>query len=132
MKMSSDVTSIGAIALLIEFVRGARIYREAAVRPRLPIVQNGPPGTFIVFPSGARVPLPTDQIILAEDSEGVARVGFGGMRFEGVEGGQLVFRRVRDIAPQETLSPERGVRMTLEPWMIASVASYGRLVWQNN
>src|SRR5947207_3352804 len=121
MEMSSPVTSIGAIALLVEFARGARIYREAAVRPQLPILQNGPPGTFIVFPGGARVPLPTDQIILAEDGGGAARVGFGGMRFEGARAGQLVFRRVRDLAPQETLSPERGVRMTLEPWMVASV-----------
>jgi hypothetical protein len=124
-----DVTSIHAVALLVEFVGGTRVHRETAVSPQLPIVQNGPPGTFIVFADGARVPLPTDQIVLAEDGEGGARVGFGGMRFEGIEAGQLVFRRVRDLAPEETLSPERSFRMTLEPWMVASVASYGRLVW---
>ena len=37
-------------------------------------------------PAWPRVSLPTDQIVLAEDIGGHARVGFGGMQFEGIEG----------------------------------------------
>lgn len=115
--------------LLIEFVPGTRIHREPEVVPRLPIVQNGPPGTWVIFADGAKVPLPTDQIVFAEDGGGVARVGFGGMSFEGVEGDQLVFFRVRDLQPEELLSPERGRRMTLAPRMVATVTVDGRVVW---
>ena len=70
---------MNAYPLLIEFVPGSRVYREPEVVPKLPIVQNGPPGTSIVFADGTKVPLPTDQIVFAEDGGGVARVGFGGM-----------------------------------------------------
>ena len=123
------MTRVNDYPLLIEFVPGTRISREPKVVSKLPIVQNGPPGTSIVFGDGATVPLPTDQIIFAEDGGGAARVGFGGMSFEGMEAGQLVFLRVRDLQPVELLSPQRGRRMTLEPRMIASTAVDGRVVW---
>jgi hypothetical protein len=118
--------------LLIEFVPGARISRDpafVAFVSTLPIAQNGPPGTSIVFEDGARAPLPTDQIVFAEDGDGAAQVGFGGMSFEGLEGGQLVFLRVRDLQPEELLSPQRGRRMTLNPRLVTSVSVGGRVVW---
>jgi hypothetical protein len=118
--------------LLIEFVPGTCISRDPAFVEfvsTLPIVQNGPPGTSIIFKDGAKVPLPTDQIVLAEDGGGTARVGFGGMSFEGMEGDQLVFLRVRDLQPEELLSPQRGRRMTLSPRIVASIAVDGRVVW---
>ena len=65
--------------LLIEFVAGTSIYREPETVPQLPIVQNGPPGTFVIFADARKVPLPTDQIVFADDTGGRARVGFGGM-----------------------------------------------------
>ena len=68
--------------LLIEFVPGTRISRDpefVEFVSTLPIVQNGPPGTSVVFEDGAKVPLPTDEIVLAEDRGGAAHVGFGGM-----------------------------------------------------
>jgi hypothetical protein len=114
---------------VVEFVPGTRVHKERAFVPGLPIVQNGPPGTFVTFADGTRVPLPTDQIVLAEDKGGAARVGFGGMRFDGIEAGLLTFRRVRDLVAEHELSPERGHRMTLEPKMIAAVFVEGRLVW---
>jgi hypothetical protein len=95
----------------------------------LPMLQNGPPGTSVVFRDGATVPLPTDQIAFAEDSGGAAHIAFGGMSFEGMDGGQLVFLRVRDLQPEALLSPQRGRRMTLEPGMVASIAMEGRIVW---
>src|SRR5260370_12448378 len=113
---------MNAYPRLIKFVQGPRVYREPEVVPKLPIVQNGPPGTSIVFADGTKVPLPTDQIVFAEDGGGVARVGFGGMSAGGMENGQLVFYRVRDLQPAELLSPQRGRRMTLYPRMGASIA----------
>lgn len=118
--------------LLIEFVPGTRISRDPSFVKfvsTLPIVQNGPRGTSIVFQDGAKVALPTDQIVLAEDGSGRASVGFGGMSFEGMEGGELVFLRVRDLQPEASLSPERGRRMTLDPRMVASISVDGRVVW---
>jgi hypothetical protein len=118
-----------AFPLVIEFSAGTRLYREPEVVPKLPIVQNGPPGTFVVFEEGARVALPTDQIVSAEDDGGLARVAFGGMSFEGMEEGHLVFHRVHDLLPEAQLSPERGRKMTLEPRMVSAIVVDGRKVW---
>ena len=124
---------------IVEFVRGSRVEKDrpasrlASGRPasvaNLRIVQNGPPGTFVRFADGRRVPLPTDQIVSSDDGSGAARVGFGGMRFDGIEGGLLTFRRFRDLRAEHELSPERGRRMTLEPDMVAAVFMAGRLEW---
>ena len=115
--------------LLIEFVAGTSIYREPETIPQLPIVQNGPPGTFVIFADASKVPLPTDQIVFADDTGGGARVGFGGMSFEGIEDGRLVFFRVRDLQPEELLSPQRGRKMTLEPHMVSVILVDGRKMW---
>jgi hypothetical protein len=120
---------MNTVPLLIEFVRGTSLYREPEVISKLPIVQNGPPGTFVVFADGARVSLPTDQIVLADDSGVGARVGFGGMTFGGMDDGRLTFHRVRDLQPEELLSPERGRKMTLAPHMVTSIHVDGREVW---
>jgi hypothetical protein len=130
----SPVTSAEAAPAFcsVEFVPGSRLHREPPfVRglPGLPVVQNGPPGTWVIFADGRRVPLPTDQIVRGDDDSGAARVGFGGMRFDGIEHGLLTFRRVRDLAAEHELSPERGRRMTLEPAMVAAVFMEGRLAW---
>jgi hypothetical protein len=117
------------VPLLIEFVANTHIYREPHVIPRLPIVQNGPPGTFIVFADGRRVSVPTDQVVYADDTSGRARIGFGGMRYDGIEDGYLVFLRVRDLQPPETLPPERGRRMTLKPEMVSVICVDGKEVW---
>lgn len=117
------------LPLLIEFIAKTQLYREPEVVPKLPIVQNGPPGTFVVFSDGRKVPLPTDQIVFDDDTTGRARVGFGGMSFEGLEDGYLVFYRVRDLRPEEELSPQRGRRMTLEPQMVSAIYLDGRKAW---
>jgi hypothetical protein len=117
---------------LVEFVPGSRLEREPELAPRasaLPIVGNGPPGTFVHFADGRRIPLPTDQIVFSEEGAGGAAVGFGGMRFFGLEGGLLVFHRLRDLRPARELSPERRSRMTLRPDMVAAIFTDGRLVW---
>ena len=118
-----------AYPLLIEFVPGTRVYRQPDFVSKLPILRNGPPGTAVVFADGSKVDLPTDQIVFSEVTDGVARLGFGGMSAAGMEDGQLAFYRVRDLQPAELLSPERGVRMTLEPRMVTSVTVDGRVVW---
>lgn len=119
-----------ACALVVEFASGSRVRREAGRDSALPILQNGPPGTYVYFLDGTSVPLPTDQIVFAEDEDGQARVGFGGMRYTGVEAGQLVFHRTRDLVPAGELSPERGLRMTLELEMVMAVLWEGAVVWR--
>lgn len=126
---STPIPETDALPLLVEFVAGTRIHREPEVKPRLPIVQNGPPGTFVLFARGNRVPLPTDQIVFSDDSRGFARVGFGGMSFEGLDEGLLVFFRVRDLQPAERLSPQRGQKMTLRPDAVAAIHVNGKPVW---
>ena len=61
------------LPLLIEFVAGTSLYRERDLAQSLPIVHNGPPGAFVVFPDGFRVSLPTDQIVYS-DVEHVGRI----------------------------------------------------------
>ncbi len=117
------------IPLLIEFTADTRIFREPDFVSKLPIVQNGPPGTFIVFPDGRRVSVPTDQVVFSDDTNARARVGFGGMQYVGIEDGHLVFLRVRDLQPPETLPPERGRRMTLKPEMVSVIFVDGGEVW---
>ena len=83
----------------------------------------------MLFPHGLRVSLPTDQIVFASDADGHARVGFGGMQFVDVEGGDLVFRRVREILPEDRLSPERSHTMRLDSQWVTTVSANGRVVW---
>lgn len=114
------------VPLLIEFAPHTSLYRERDLLSQLPIVRNGPAGTFVVFPGGVRVSLPTDQIVFADDTGGFARVGFGGMTFAGLEEGRLIFVRVRDLQPEERLSPARSHKMTLQPHMVSSILVNGR------
>jgi hypothetical protein len=103
------------VPLLIEFIADTKIHRDPEVVPKLPIVQNGPPGTSVIFSDGATVPLPTDQIVFEDDTAGRARVGFGGMSFEGIEDGSLVFYRIRRWYLQSTSTLARCGRLADGP-----------------
>ena len=118
-----------AAPLVIDFAAPSSLLYERDRRSDLPIVRNGPPGTFVVFPHDLRVSLPTDQIVVADDLGGYASVGFGGMRFSGVESGRLVFRRVLELHPEDQLSPDRSHTMYLEPAWVARILEDGRLLW---
>jgi hypothetical protein len=120
---------MNACPLLIEFQPGTSLYCERDRPSMLPIVRNGPPGTFVLFPDRLRVSLPTDQVILANEHDGRVEVGFGGMSFGGLEDGRLVFHRVRELHPEERLSPARSHTMFLEPRMVSAIRVDGRLVW---
>ena len=115
--------------LLIEFAARTTIRREPHRASQLPIVGNGPPGTFIVFPDGLHVSLPTDQIVFVDEADGRARIGFGGMRFAGVEQDRLIFHRFRELYPEDQLSPARSHTMMLEPRWVSTVWADGRVVW---
>lgn len=115
--------------LFIEFRPHTMVHREADRVSDLRILRNGPPGTFVVFPDGLRVSLPTDQIVYADDADGFARVGFGGMAFVEARAGRLIFRRVRDLVPEGQLSPDRSFSMMLDAEWVASIAVEGRVVW---
>jgi hypothetical protein len=83
----------------------------------------------VLFPRGLRVSLPTDQIVFAEDGDGYARVGFGGMQFVGSENGTLVFIRVRELLEADQLSPDRSHIMRLDAQWVATVAVNGDPIW---
>ena len=117
------------IPLLIDFLAPSSIFREENRISALPIVGNGPPGTFVLFPNGLRVSLPTDQVVFADDTGGNARVGFGGMQFTGWENGQLRFVRIREVLPEDQLSPTRSHTMLLDSRWVALVSVDGRPVW---
>ena len=118
------------IPLLIDFTTPSSIFRERNRVSTLRIIGNGPPGTFVLLPSEAvRVSLPTDQIVFAADTDGHARVGFGGMQFVGPEDGDLVFVRTRELLPEDQLSPARSHTMRLDSQWVAAVLVDGRPVW---
>jgi hypothetical protein len=119
------------IPLLIDFATPSSILREHNRISMLRIIGNGPPGTFVLFPEGLRVSLPTDQIVFADDTGGHARVGFGGMQFVGSEEGHLVFVRVRELLPEDQLSPARSHTMRLDSRRVATVSVDGRPVWRD-
>jgi hypothetical protein len=75
------------------------------------------------------VSLPTDQIVFADDSGDHARVGFGGMRFVGLEEGRLAFVRVLELLPEDQLSPDRSHKMVLDTQWVAAISVDGRSVW---
>ena len=117
------------IPLLIDFVTPSSLLREQHRASPLPIIGNGPPGTFVLFPNGLRVSLPTDQVVFADETRGHVRVGFGGMQFVGLEGGQLVFFRIRELLPEDQLSPARSHTMRLDPQWVAAISVDGRAAW---
>jgi hypothetical protein len=118
------------IPLLIDFVAPSSIFREVDRASTFRIVGNGPPGTFVLFPNGLRVSLPTDQIVSADDNGGHARVGFGGMHFVGSDEEHLVFVRIREVLPEDQLSPARSHTMRLDSQLVATVSVEGRAVWR--
>jgi predicted metal-dependent hydrolase len=117
------------IPLLIDFAAPTSLYREDDRVSTLPIIGNGPPGTFVIFANGRRVSLPTDQIVFVDDADGHARVGFGGMRLVGLEEGRLVFVRIRELLPEDQLSPDRSHKMLLDPQWVARISVDGQPVW---
>ena len=117
------------MSLLIDFVSPTILLREQNRTSTLPIVGNGPPGTFVIFPNGLRVSLPTDQIVFADDAGGHVRVEFGGMQFVGFEEGRLVFLRIRELFPEDQLSPDRSHTMRLDPQWVSTISVDGRPLW---
>ena len=123
------VPSSDPIPLLIEFAAGTRLFREPDLAQGLPILHNGPPGTFVTFPDGLRVSLPTDQIVYSDDTGAGARVGFGGMSFAGIDAERLLFHRVREMHPDDRLSPARSRTMVLSMRWVTSISVEGHEVW---
>lgn len=126
---ASGVVTVTDAPLLIAFVSGTSLHLEQDRRSPLPILGNGPPGTFVVYPGGLRVSLPTDQIVSSQDDAGGAQVGFGGMRFVGLYDARLTFVRVRELRPEEELSPARSHVMTLELGWVSTIIQDGQQVW---
>ncbi len=126
---SAALNPPSGVPLLVEFTAPSFLLREVHRASLLPVVGNGPPGTFVLFPDALRVSLPTDQVVFADDSSGRARVGFGGMRFTGTLDGLLVFVRVRELFPEDQLSPARSHTMRLDPAWVSALIVDGRKAW---
>ncbi len=122
------MAELTAVPLLIEFAAGTRLVRQPDLPQGLPIVRNGPPGTFVTFPDGLHVSLPTDQIVWSDDSGAGACVGFGGMQFDRRDGERLIFHRVREMHPEEALSPARSRIMVLDVKWVSSISIDGHRV----
>ena len=114
--------------LVIEFAAGSSLDREHDRPSQLPIHRNGPPGTFVRL-GHVRISLPTDQIVRTAENNGAVVVGFGGMRFSGADDGRITCVRVRDLWPEQQLSPARSWTMTLEAEWVTSVDQDGSRVW---
>ena len=114
--------------LIIEFAAGSSLEREQDRPSQLPIHRNGPPGTFVRL-GNVRISLPTDQIVRADERDNGVVVGFGGMQFTGLDDGGITFVRVRDLWPEDQLSPARSWKMTLDPGWVTSVHEDGCRVW---
>ena len=105
--------------VVIEFVSGSRIHQADTITAN----------TLILLSSGQEIPIPSDQIVLGEDHHGAARVGLGGMSFEGVENDHLIFWRVCDLLPEEALPPSREIKVALHRDHVSSVSVQGTRVW---
>jgi len=127
-RSGETIEIVPPIPLLIVFAPGSRLFREQDRPSDLPMHRSGPPGTFVLLPN-LRVSLPTDQIVFADASSGAARVGFGGFRFDGVDEGRLMFSRIREMLPDDQLSPTRSFTMILQPEWVASIDADGVRVW---
>jgi hypothetical protein len=51
------------------------------------------------------------------------------MRYVGADHGILLFARIRELLPEDQLSPARSHTMRLEARWIESVSMEGRIVW---
>ncbi|HLD99257.1 MAG TPA: hypothetical protein VJB59_03295 [Bdellovibrionota bacterium] len=107
----------------IEFIKGSRIHPASSAAPADEVT------TWIEFSDGHRISIPTDQIILGEETNGAARIGLGGMSFEGLENERLVFWRVKDLLPDELLPAQRELKVTLDKGMVSRVLLHGTKVW---
>jgi hypothetical protein len=114
--------------LVVEFAAGSSLIRERDRESDLMILRNGPPGTFVRL-GNVHISLPTDQIVTSEERARSVSIGFGGMRFTGIRDGRLTFQRVRDLRPEEELSPDRSWTMTLEPHWVEAIHEDGQQVW---
>jgi hypothetical protein len=115
--------------LTITFAARTRLHQEEDRKSQLPIHRNGPPGTFVLFPNGLRVSLPTDQIVSADVSQGCAIVVFGGMHFVGEKATDLIFVRARELWPEDALSPARSHTMVLDAAWVQSVDDAHTRLW---
>jgi hypothetical protein len=54
------------------------------------------------------------------------------MQFVGLEEGRLVFVRIRELLPEDQLSPARSHTMLLDSQRVATVSVNGRPIWRGD
>ena len=105
------------IPLVIEFTAGSRIENN-----------------IVLLKDGTQVSLPSRQIVHGDQTYGAARVGLGGMSFEGIQGEQMVFWRVKDLIPESArmsdgFNDDGDDKMLLDFQNISRVLLQGIQVW---
>ena len=117
------------IPLVVEFAPGSRVEAHELEVPTEAEKPQYPRDALIRFADGRQIPVPADQIVLEEQERGAARVGFGGVSFEGLVDGQLAFWRVKDIAPEDMVAADRDIRFLVPTDLVSSIAVQGIKVW---
>jgi hypothetical protein len=126
---AAHVQALASVPLLIEFVSSSWIRTIEKAPDAFFGSEHVEKETIVEFSNGLRVSVPADQVVLGDDQTGAARIGLGGMTFEGVEDEQLVFFRVRDLLPEDQLAPSRSDKFVLPPACVSSVTVQGAQVW---
>ena len=112
------------VPLLIEFIAGTRLCSRSRFFHRpAPLLGNGPPGTLCSsrWPHSPAADRP--GVVESDDESGAARVSFGGMVFMVGQGRQFGIPPRQRFGRRRSLSPERGLRMTLETSMVSGWCS---------
>src|SRR4051812_43016487 len=107
------------IPLVVEFAPGSRVEAYEMEGTSDAEMPSFPRDALIRFTDGRQIPVPADQIVLEEVEKGSARVGFGGVSFEGMVDGQLAFWRVKDLAPEQSLAADRDIRFLIAPEFVS-------------
>jgi hypothetical protein len=115
-----------SIPLLIQFAPGSLFLREIPAENEA-AWDPAAAQAHVVLPDGRRLPLPECQVVYERGSPDGASVGLGGMSFEGVEKGRLVFWRVRDLT-DATPAPDK---LELDARAVVRVDVQGAQAWPN-
>ncbi len=111
--------------VFVEFESGSRIEQNY-----LTAADDELPETAIVLHSGERLIVPTEQVIFEDSTRGSAKIGIGGMSFEGVSTqDEFVFCRVKDLLPEQWCSPQFDGLMKLPKRVVSRVVMNGAQVW---
>jgi hypothetical protein len=109
------------IPVLIEFVPGSRF---------LPKQEGETRGvSTVLLADGRCVEVPEDQVIFADEKSGQARLGLGGMSYEGIRDDRFELWRVRDLWPEDRIAVSSEQRILVAREMVSRILLEGAQVY---